>query len=204
MLHSGCVFPTSEPLLSQSLLSLALPLHRFTQSYASPVIRHSHTESTHTPKASTHYTASVHTGSNPAVQSWRTTWSRFQKAMKSYPARSRISRGCSSQVRLEIMLARHYLCITGDHYPSLPSLCSVILRKKMTWDDLLSYLNTWSALHTFRQRNPADAENSRGDIAVRFWNDLKEGVGREVGRRVEGHDEVDVEWPLAMIMVKRA
>jgi hypothetical protein len=101
--------PTSESLLTQSLLSLALHLHRFTQSFASPVIRHSHTESTLTPKASTHYTASVHTGSNPAVQSWRTTWSRFQKAMKSYPARSRISRGCSSQVRLETMLARHYI-----------------------------------------------------------------------------------------------
>lgn len=93
---------------------------------------------------------------------------------------------------------------TGDHYPSLPSPRSVIMRKKMTWDDLLSYLNTWSALHTFRQHNPADAENPRGDVAVRFWKDLKEGVEREVGRPVEGHDEVDIEWPLAMIMVKKA
>jgi hypothetical protein len=78
------------------------------------------------------------------------------------------------------------------------------MRKKMTWNDLLSYLNTWSSLHTFRQRNPMDAENPRGDIAVRFWKDLMEGAGREDGRAVEGHDEVDIEWPLALIMVKRA
>ncbi|KAG1870824.1 S-adenosyl-L-methionine-dependent methyltransferase [Suillus subluteus] len=80
---------------------------------------------------------------------------------------------------------------TGDHYPSLPSPRSVIMHKKMTWDDLLSYLDTWSALHTFRQHNPTDAENPRGDALVRFWKDLMEGAEREDGRAVEGHDEVD-------------
>lgn len=78
------------------------------------------------------------------------------------------------------------------------------MHKKMTWDDLLAYFETWSSLHTFRQRNPADAQNPRGDVALRFWKDLMEGVEREVGRPVEGHDEIDVEWPVAMIMVKRA
>lgn len=93
---------------------------------------------------------------------------------------------------------------TGDYYPSLPSPRSVIMRKKMTWDDLLSYLNTWSALHTFRQHNPTDGENPRGDVAVRFWKDLKEGAEREDGRVVEGHDEVDIEWPVAVVMATRA
>ncbi|KAG2104989.1 hypothetical protein BD769DRAFT_1393366 [Suillus cothurnatus] len=61
-----------------------------------------------------------------------------------------------------------------------------------------------SSLHMFHQRNPTNAENPpRGDIAVRFWKDLKEGAEREDGRAVEGHDEVDIEWPLALIMVKR-
>ncbi|KAG2100440.1 S-adenosyl-L-methionine-dependent methyltransferase [Suillus discolor] len=92
---------------------------------------------------------------------------------------------------------------TGDYYPSLPSPRSVIMRKKTTWDDLLSCLNTGSSLHTFRQHNHTDGENPRGDVAMRFWKDLKEGAEREDGRPVEGHDEVDVEWPLAMIMVKR-
>ncbi|KAG2100251.1 hypothetical protein BD769DRAFT_1510186 [Suillus cothurnatus] len=76
--------------------------------------------------------------------------------------------------------------------------------RKVTWDDLLSYLNTWSPLHTFHQLNPTDAEIPRGDIAVGFWKDLKEGAEREDGRTVEGHDEVDIEWPLALMMVKRA
>ncbi|KAG1899976.1 S-adenosyl-L-methionine-dependent methyltransferase [Suillus fuscotomentosus] len=93
---------------------------------------------------------------------------------------------------------------TGDYHPSLPSPRSVIMRKKMTWDDLLSYLNTWSALHTFRQHNPSDGENPHGDVAVRFWKDLKEGAEREDGRAVEGHDEVDIEWPVAVVMAKRA
>ncbi|KAG2034793.1 S-adenosyl-L-methionine-dependent methyltransferase [Suillus americanus] len=93
---------------------------------------------------------------------------------------------------------------TGDHYPSLPSPRTVIMHKKMTWDDLLSYLNTWSVLHAFRQHNPTDAENPRGDVAVRFWKDLIESAERVDGRAVEGHDEVDIEFPLAMMMVKRA
>ncbi|KAG1894320.1 S-adenosyl-L-methionine-dependent methyltransferase [Suillus fuscotomentosus] len=93
---------------------------------------------------------------------------------------------------------------TGNYYPSLPSPRSVIMRKKMTWDDLLSYLYTWSALHTFRQHNPTDGENPRGDVAVRFWKDLKEGAEREDGRTVEGHDEVDIEWPMAVVMATRA
>ncbi|KAG2160194.1 S-adenosyl-L-methionine-dependent methyltransferase [Suillus bovinus] len=93
---------------------------------------------------------------------------------------------------------------TGDYYPSLPSPRSVIMRKKMTWDDLLSYFNTWSALHTFRQHNPTDGENPHGDVAVRFWKDLKDRVEQEDGRVVEGHDEVDIEWPLAVVMAKRA
>ncbi|KAG2151614.1 S-adenosyl-L-methionine-dependent methyltransferase [Suillus bovinus] len=93
---------------------------------------------------------------------------------------------------------------TGDYYPSLPSPRSVIMRKKMTWDGLLSYFNTWSALHTFHQHNPTDGENPHGDVAVRFWKDLKDRVEQEDGRVVEGHDEVDIEWPLAVVMAKRA
>ncbi|KAG2122202.1 hypothetical protein BD769DRAFT_1746830 [Suillus cothurnatus] len=62
-----------------------------------------------------------------------------------------------------------------------------------------------NSLHTFHQRNPTNAENPpRGDIAVQFWKDLKEGAEREDGRAVEGHDEVDIECSLALMMVKRA
>ncbi|KAG2131462.1 hypothetical protein BD769DRAFT_1386682 [Suillus cothurnatus] len=65
--------------------------------------------------------------------------------------------------------------------------------------------NEVSSLHTFHQRNPTNAENPpRGDIAVQFWKDLKEGAEREDGRAVEGHDEVDIKCSLALMMVKRA
>ncbi|KAG2131446.1 hypothetical protein BD769DRAFT_1386668 [Suillus cothurnatus] len=65
--------------------------------------------------------------------------------------------------------------------------------------------NEVSSLHTLHQRNPTNAENPpRGDIAVQFWKDLKEGAEREDGRAVEGHDEVDIECSLALMMVKRA
>ncbi|KAH7929141.1 S-adenosyl-L-methionine-dependent methyltransferase [Leucogyrophana mollusca] len=94
---------------------------------------------------------------------------------------------------------------TGPHYPDLPSPRSVILRKKMNWDDLLSYLRTWSSLHTFREAHPEDAQHAEGSVEVRFWNALKEGVEKELGGvKVEGKDEVDIEWPLAMMLVKKA
>ncbi|KAG2065614.1 hypothetical protein BDR04DRAFT_1130337 [Suillus decipiens] len=61
--------------------------------------------------------------------------------------------------------------------------------------DLLSYLNTWNSLHTFRQRKSTDGENPSGKIL--------EGIELEDGRAVEGHDEADIEWALTIIMVKR-
>ncbi|KAG2360588.1 hypothetical protein BDR07DRAFT_1412061 [Suillus spraguei] len=68
------------------------------------------------------------------------------------------------------------------------------------------YLNLIRGAHRTRSfsRTPRDGENPRGDVAVRFWKDLKEGVEQEDGIVVEVHDKVDIEWPSVMIMVKRA
>ncbi|EGN94512.1 hypothetical protein SERLA73DRAFT_188454 [Serpula lacrymans var. lacrymans S7.3] len=93
---------------------------------------------------------------------------------------------------------------TGSHYPELASPRSVILRKKMSWDDLLSYLHTWSSLHTFHERNPEDKQRPEGDIALRFWRSLMEHAQKEEGTEVQGKDEVEIEWPLAVMMVKKA
>ncbi|EIW75436.1 S-adenosyl-L-methionine-dependent methyltransferase [Coniophora puteana RWD-64-598 SS2] len=96
---------------------------------------------------------------------------------------------------------------TGSHYPDLPSPRSVILRKKMTWLEFYGYLQTWSSLHTFREANPSDAKQPEGDIATRFYKALMEGVQRESGdgtKEVKETDEVDIEWPVAMMMVKKA
>jgi len=89
--------------------------------------------------------------------------------------------------------------LTGTHYPELPNPQPVILHKRMHWDDLLAYFRTFSSLYTFRERNPEDANHPDGDVALRFWRTLRERV------RDEGSSEefVDVEWPLALVMVSR-
>ena len=49
---------------------------------------------------------------------------------------------------------------SGDKVPSFippnSSTHPIIMRKEMTWRDLLAYFRTWSALHTFHERFPED------------------------------------------------
>lgn len=93
---------------------------------------------------------------------------------------------------------------TGDYYPDLPSPRPVILRKKMTWNDLLSYLYTFSSFHTHQNRYPADKENPEGDIAKRFWNRLRTYTAEQDGRETaKDTDEIDVEWPMALLLARR-
>lgn len=49
-----------------------------------------------------------------------------------------------------------------------------------------------------------DGKNSCRDVVVRFWKDLEEGVELKDGIAMEGHDEVDIELSLTMIMVRGA
>ncbi|TFK36215.1 S-adenosyl-L-methionine-dependent methyltransferase [Crucibulum laeve] len=116
---------------------------------------------------------------------------------------------------------------SGDYHPSLPSSQTrpVILKKQMRWRDLLGYLRTWSSLHTYHElypedknkldeRFPEDLRTSNtqvdredidvrgGDIAIRFWKDLREKA-QEDGARVGVEDTVNVEWPVALILARR-
>jgi trans-aconitate 3-methyltransferase len=77
----------------------------------------------------------------------------------------------------------------------------VILRKIMTWEALENYLRTWSALHTFHAKHPEDRDHADGDIVQRFMRRLKDGVTDEVK---SPSDQVEVEFPLALIMIKKA
>ncbi|KAH7890650.1 S-adenosyl-L-methionine-dependent methyltransferase [Phlebopus sp. FC_14] len=95
-------------------------------------------------------------------------------------------------------LDREYF--TGQYYPDLPFSRPIILRKTMSWDDILGYLRTWSALHTFKDKNADDAQNPNGPIEVRFWNTLKEGVVQKDGGL---SDQVDLEWPVAMVLARK-
>ena len=69
----------------------------------------------------------------------------------------------------------------------------------MSWDDLISYFRTFSSLHTYHERYPEDLENPDGDIAQRFWKTL------QVRTADDGQvsEYIDIEWPMALIMVKR-
>jgi trans-aconitate 3-methyltransferase len=88
----------------------------------------------------------------------------------------------------------------GSHYPDLPNPLPVILRKRMTWDGLLAFLHTQSPLHAYHEKYPEDRNRGDGNIAERFVRQLKE----ETGEVCKGSDPVDVEWPLALILVKKS
>ncbi|KIP09388.1 hypothetical protein PHLGIDRAFT_116482 [Phlebiopsis gigantea 11061_1 CR5-6] len=95
------------------------------------------------------------------------------------------------------------LYFSGEHHPMLPSPQPVILKKTMTWNGLLAYLRTFSSLHTLHEKYPEDLQRSDGDIAVRVWNQLKADVVRNNRSDAPRNmDEVDVEWPMAVILAR--
>lgn len=158
---------------------------------------------------------------------------------------------------------------TWEHHP-------VIMARRMTWLQLLGYLRSWSALHSFHEKYPADLEQIdrrfpedldlqssiiaeqvpaehptlgndggtewvtsavdakdntslqevgqlieqfnpyQGDIAVRFWKDLREAVAKsdipipmpvpikeQSGYGYGIMDYVDVEWPIVLLLARR-
>ena len=94
----------------------------------------------------------------------------------------------------------------GQHNPALPAPRPVILRRTLTWDGLRGYFGTASALHTFREANPEDAARPDGDLATCFCRALKEEVARVEGsgKVPEVGDAVEIEWPLTLILARRA
>ena len=70
----------------------------------------------------------------------------------------------------------------------------------------MGYFRTWSPLHTFHEKYPEDLGRPEGDIATRFWRRLKEEVARVEGREEAPRDEdvVDIEWPLALMLARKA
>ncbi|KAJ3842710.1 S-adenosyl-L-methionine-dependent methyltransferase [Lentinula raphanica] len=93
----------------------------------------------------------------------------------------------------------------------------VILRSQSTWNGLLGYFHTFSSLHNYIEKHPDDAKNHGGQsIAERTWSELMEGAEKEEKERkelegedgskdfhIKGEDELVVEWPVAMILVKK-
>lgn len=108
------------------------------------------------------------------------------------------------------------------------------MRKEMRWRDLLGYFRTWSSLHKYHEVYPedkvrghdgrfeddlkvnsdaADIDVGGGDIAVRFWKDLRSAAaatsvvtadGVTAGKvKIGVDDPLVVEWPLALILVSK-
>lgn len=80
---------------------------------------------------------------------------------------------------------------------------------------MLSYLRTFSALHAFHEQFPEDKVDPRGDIAVRFWEQLRAQVAEDkralgkTGRADDGDmegvdEEIEIEWPMAVVLAQRA
>lgn len=78
------------------------------------------------------------------------------------------------------------------------------MRKRMSWHDLYAYFRTASALHTFLEQNPEDAVRLEGDLGMRFWRALMRSAEAQDGVAVRPEEEVEVEWPLALIIARRA
>lgn len=116
----------------------------------------------------------------------------------------------------------------GTHHPDLPDssiVKPVEMRTTMRWRDLLGYFRTWSSLQTYHEmfpedlkavdnRFPEDLEQTTGgesqedidvrggDIAIRFWKDLRQAVKDEGGSY--GVDEtVSIEWPIALLLARK-
>ncbi|KAF5372351.1 hypothetical protein D9615_009267 [Tricholomella constricta] len=111
--------------------------------------------------------------------------------------------------------------------PSPTQIKQVAMQLNMRWRDLLGYFRTWSALQNYHERFPEDLNRvderfpedklvegldsqtgqvnvdvSGGDIAVRFWKDLRGEVRKHGGSY--GVDElVSVEWPIALLLAKK-
>ncbi|KAF8962067.1 S-adenosyl-L-methionine-dependent methyltransferase [Flammula alnicola] len=124
-------------------------------------------------------------------------------------------------------LTRVYFC--GEDIPTVipkdAPVHSVLMRKEMKWRDLLAYFRTWSSLHTYHERYPDDLkkeEDTRflkedllhglepkdelqgGDIAIRFWKDLRQGALEATpGAPVGPEDVVLVEWPVALLLTRK-
>ncbi|KIO20218.1 hypothetical protein M407DRAFT_221150 [Tulasnella calospora MUT 4182] len=76
-----------------------------------------------------------------------------------------------------------------------------IIDRSLTWNNMTAYFRTWSAVHSYQQQYPIDKEKTgrgaEGDIVDRFIESLRQALQ-------EPSDEVDVYWPVFLMMGKRA
>lgn len=80
----------------------------------------------------------------------------------------------------------------------------------MTWGAIEALVRTYSYLKVYHEQHPEDLTRADGDIVTRFMRDLKAEISRVdeqngIAKASEGglDEEVEIEWPLDLVMYKR-
>lgn len=94
------------------------------------------------------------------------------------------------------------------HHPHLPPpSLPVLLRTNTTWTGLEAYLRTFSALHTFAR---VHGDAAADEAMYGFFNGLRSAVDAErtktgtKGEAEEDPEALEIEWPVALVLAKRA
>jgi len=94
--------------------------------------------------------------------------------------------------------------LEAPHITDVPSPLPTILKKTITWSDLLQLFRTSSALRNFHDNHPEDLERSDGDISERLLLRLVKSVEQQEGRQITPEkDQIQVEWPLGLLQVRK-
>lgn len=73
----------------------------------------------------------------------------------------------------------------------------------MSWNNFLVYLRTSSAPHTFHEKFFEDLKHPDGDISARFWKTINDEAEKREGKAIEDGDELQLDWPLTLFLVRR-
>ncbi|KAF9787974.1 S-adenosyl-L-methionine-dependent methyltransferase [Thelephora terrestris] len=93
---------------------------------------------------------------------------------------------------------------SSPHITDVPSPLPTILKKTMTWSDLLAYLRTSSALRNFHDKHPEDLARSDGNISERLLLRLIRNVEEREGCEITPEKvQVQVEWPLGLLQARK-
>ena len=94
--------------------------------------------------------------------------------------------------------------LKAPHIADVPSPLPTILKKTITWSDLLQLFRTSSALRNFHDKHPEDLERSDGDISERLLLQLVRSVEQREGHKITPEkDQVQVEWPVGLLQARK-
>ncbi|KAF9653548.1 S-adenosyl-L-methionine-dependent methyltransferase [Thelephora ganbajun] len=116
--------------------------------------------------------------------------------LRDVPAATEASPGSFSEFRR--------IFFSSPHITDVPSPLPTILKKTVTWSDLLHLLRTSSALRNFHDKHPEDLAHPDGDISKRLLLQLIRSVEEQEGRRIMPEkDQIQVEWPLGLLQARK-